>query len=363
MEVRIVSCEGLWMESAAEEQLAACSRLSGLTRAIGMPDLHPSSAYPVGAVYAAKGRIYPALIGGDAGCGMSWSELDVKSSGFKVDKAVKRLDLDNGGYDGDLPAEAEPWRSSVGTIGSGNHFLEIQKVSEILDSEAWEKTGFSKASAYMLVHTGSRGFGEDLLRRHVDEFGHAGLEVGSSSADEYLRGYDSAIWYSNLNRRELFDKAARQLGVAGEERVSLLHNGLSFETIGGEDLVLHRKGAAETKGGLVLLPGSRGDYSYLVEVSTEKAEEFLFSIAHGAGRKWKRGDCAGRMREKSKREDLKRTKLGSVVVCENRHLLYEEAPEAYKRVADVLTALVSVGLAKPIARLAPILTYKTKVER
>ena len=121
------------------------------------------------------------------------------------------------------------------------------------------------------------------------------------------------------------------------------------------DAYIHRKGAAKADGALVLLPGSRGDYSYLVRPTGARGA--AESLAHGAGRKWKRSDCEGRLTHFT-HKDLTKTRLGSRVLCADKVLLFEEAPQAYKDCASVLAALVEHKLAEPCARLRPLLTLK-----
>jgi len=112
----------------------------------------------------------------------------------------------------------------------------------------------------------------------------------------------------------------------------------------------------------VMIPGSRGDYSYLVKplASQVPAEKALYSLAHGAGRKWKRGDCKARLSHKYRRDDLYRSALGSRVICGNKELLYDEAPQAYKNCETIINDLVDAGLVSIVARLKPVLTFKTQ---
>ena len=117
------------------------------------------------------------------------------------------------------------------------------------------------------------------------------------------------------------------------------------------------KGAAPADKGLVVIPGSRGDFSYLVMPLVD-CHDALDSLAHGAGRKWARSDCVGRLAHKFKSDELRKTRFGSTVVCSDKELLYEEAPQAYKDVDDVVASLVDAGLVRLIARFKPLLTYK-----
>jgi len=108
-----------------------------------------------------------------------------------------------------------------------------------------------------------------------------------------------------------------------------------------------------------LIPGSRGTFSYLVEPTAEQNAN-LHSIAHGAGRKWARSDCKDRLSEKYDVESLQHTDLGSRVICEDKDLIYEEAPQAYKNIDAVVKDLVESGLVKVIAVFRPLITYKVR---
>ena len=109
----------------------------------------------------------------------------------------------------------------------------------------------------------------------------------------------------------------------------------------------------------VVIPGSRGSLSYLVKPIGD-GESHAWSLAHGAGRKWARSDARQRMRERFGMHQLVQTPLGGRVVCEQRDLLYEEAPAAYKNIEAVIADLVAAGLVSAIATLRPLLTYKTR---
>ncbi len=127
----------------------------------------------------------------------------------------------------------------------------------------------------------------------------------------------------------------------------------------GNECFLHRKGAVPSDQGLIVIPGSRGTMSYLVKSAGDQSPN-LWSVAHGAGRKWGRSDCAGRLREKYTTEAMRKTKLGSYVICEDRDLLYEDAPQPYKDIKAVIGDMVELGLITVVAILAPVLTYKVR---
>ncbi|MDP6945812.1 MAG: RtcB family protein, partial [Myxococcota bacterium] len=124
---------------------------------------------------------------------------------------------------------------------------------------------------------------------------------------------------------------------------------------------LHRKGAAPADKGPVVIPGSRGTLSYLVAPCGDGLANAQ-SLAHGAGRKWKRSEAKPRLSRRFRPEDLRRTKLGGRVICDDRDLLYEEAPQAYKDVDRVVQDLVDAGALTVIATLRPIITYKKRVD-
>lgn len=136
------------------------------------------------------------------------------------------------------------------------------------------------------------------------------------------------------------------------------HNFLEETDIGGVCGWLHRKGATPADRGLVVIPGSRGDFSYLV-LPAEDCSLSLRSLVHGAGRKWQRTECRGRLSHKYSADSLRRTTFGSIVVCQDKTLIYEEAPQAYKNVDSVVNALLNAGLITIVARFKPVLTYKT----
>ena len=110
----------------------------------------------------------------------------------------------------------------------------------------------------------------------------------------------------------------------------------------------------------MVIPGSRGDYSYLVEPIADNADKALFSLAHGAGRRWSRADAHAKLSKRYRLHELERTKLGGRVICEDRRLIFEEAPEAYKPISRVIDDLVDAGLIRVIASLRPLLSYKVR---
>jgi len=200
------------------------------------------------------------------------------------------------------------------------------------------------------VHSGSRGLGERILRSHTEQHG------AGPAADPvaYLEAHDAAVRWAALNRRMLAARVGQALGAGiGEPVVDLSHN--LVEIRGGH--YLHRKGAAPGDGRDVLVAGTRGTRSALV--AGHAGAEAGFSVAHGAGRKMSRTDALRRGLVKHTVAELRRTPLGSIVICGDRQLLFEEAPSAYKRIEQVVDDLVGHGLATLVATTVPLITYKT----
>ena len=367
--VRVFANSQTWLEGTALQQLQHTAQLPGMVRVAGMPDLHPGRGYPVGAAFFSVGRIYPALVGNDIGCGMALWQTDLplaKHSAARLERRLGSLDdpLDADEWADELAACAPALtghRAALGTIGGGNHFAELQAVDAVLDADHLP-AGFDTKALHLLVHSGSRGLGQAILTAHVSRFGHAGLLADSADGAAYIAEHDAALEFAALNRRLIALRILARLGGEGACLLDVHHNFVARAEVAGESGWLHRKGATPADAGLVVIPGSRGDFSYLVAPLTDAAEAVasLYSLAHGAGRKWQRSECEARLRKRYPKDALRKTRLGSLVVCDARDLLYEEAPEAYKDVDNVVQVLAEAGLLRLVARLRPVLTYKTR---
>ncbi|MGQ0710399.1 MAG: RNA ligase RtcB family protein [Rhodoferax sp.] len=366
----VVASDTTWMEDAAVQQLVTTSQLEGMQRVAGMPDLHPGRGYPVGAAFFSINRFYPTLVGNDIGCGMALWQTDVRASGVKLNQLEKRA----GNIDGamaDRAAVAQAMRdakvqpngheAALGTIGGGNHFAEFQQVDTVMAPAALAALGISTQHLLLLVHSGSRGLGEHILRQHVDGFGHRGLQAGSAGAVAYLEQHEMALRYARCNRQLVAQRLLSHVRAQGHCVLDVHHNFVVETSIHGHVGWLHRKGATPSDQGPVLIPGSRGDYSYLVRPS-RLCHDTLLSLAHGAGRKWIRSACKDRLHRLMTPAQMGRTALGSRVICNDKHLIYEEAPQAYKSIDSVVQSLVGAGLVEVLALTKPVLTYKTRGE-
>lgn len=353
--IRIIAADPARIDPVAVEQLRGTAALDGIERVVGLPDLHAGRGIAVGAAFWSPDRVFPHLVGGDIGCGMALWETDLPARKFKPDKAERSL------HGLDTPWEGEGGTTmagdgALGTIGGGNHFAEFQRIERVVDGARFDALGFRADCLWLMVHSGSRGLGQAVL----DDWRARGCEKGLAAVGAdgiaYLADHDRAASWAVLNREIIARRFCAKLGLAAECRLDILHNSVTPHRGGW----LHRKGAAPADRGLVVIPGSRGDFSYLVEPLAEHADDALHSLAHGAGRRWSRNDAHAKLSRRFTASQLERTGLGGRVICEDRRLIFEEAPEAYKDIHDVVGALVEAGLVRVIALLRPLLSYKTR---
>ena len=366
--VRLFASAKSWMEGEALRQLYATSKLEGMRLAVGFPDLHPGKGSAVGAAFVTEGLVYPYLIGGDIGCGMALFKTDLVRRDVKLDRwAQIPFDLEHVWTDeisevlAKEDLESTEFDEALGTLGGGNHFAELQAVEEVLNAREFKKIGLGKQQLVVLVHSGSRGLGESVLRDYVAEHQASGSDAESFAAAAYLQGHDLAVRWAKVNRKLLAERFAQALGAEADPLWDGCHNSITPRELEGETVWVHRKGAVVAEDEAVMIPGSRGSLGYLVKPLGD-GESRAWSLAHGAGRKWARSEARLRMRERFGKEQLVQTSLGSRVICGERDLLYEEAPAAYKNIEAVIQDLVDAGLVSVIATFRPLLTYKTKAE-
>jgi release factor H-coupled RctB family protein len=392
-QVRLFASPNTWMSDEALRQLYAAAKLEGMRLTVGFPDLHSGKSGPVGATFVTDGVIYPHLIGGNIGCGMALFKTDLVQRDIKLDRwSELRFDLEHP-WEGDasevlaeFEVDSTEFDSAIGTIGEGNHFAELQKVEAVLDATAFKQFGLGKQQLVVLVHSGSRGLGESIVREFIEGSGTAGCEAEGFAGAAYLRDHDLAVRWAEANRALIARRFAEALGAEAELLWDGCHNSItslncrsrrkealidSGERNGGEGEVslltsaptyIHRRGAVAAEGDLVVIPGTCGSLSYLVKPIGDGTSH-AWSLAHGAGRKWARSETRLRMRERFSVPELTHTVLGGRVICEERETLYEEAPDAYKNIGDVVQNLVDAELASVVATFRPLLTYKTRALR
>ena len=367
--VRLFASARSWIEGEALRQLYAAAKLEGMRLAVGFPDLHSGKGSPVGVAFVTERFIYPHLLGGDIGCGMALFKTDLVQRDLKLNRwAELRFDLEHP-WEGDArevlaasELESTEFDEALGTIGGGNHFAELQAVQEVVNAREFRQSGLGKQQLVVLVHSGSRGLGESILRAYAEEHQANGSDAESFAAAAYLRDHNLAVRWAMANRALIARRFIEALGAEAQCLWDGCHNSITRREFEGEAVWVHRKGTVATEGEPVIIPGSRGSLSYLVKPIGE-GESHAWSLAHGAGRKWARSETRLRTRERFGTHQLTQTPLGGRVICERRELLYEEAPAAYKNIEDVVQDLVDARLVSVIATFRPLLTYKTRALR
>jgi len=349
--LRIFASSKNWIDTRSVETLKQITRFKGVKRVVGLPDLSVGLV-PNGMAVLTEDRVYPHLIGGDIGCGMSLFEVPIKAKKIKVDKFAKYLSKIESLDDVDIDLEELGY--NLGTIGKGNHFAELHLVNEVLDKSLFEKLGLTQESLYVLIHSGSRAYGQIVFNRVSGKY-EPSFGLSQEEAKEYLKEHNRAIELAKQSREEIAKRLLKAIKLEHDIKVvsDTAHNSISKT----KDGWLHRKGATPTDRGAVVIAGSRGSLSYLV-MPTDDTSKSNYSLAHGAGRKWERSSAEAKLRNRYSKTDLERTSIGSRVLCRDSKLLYEEAPQAYKNIDVVIDDLVEAGLATVVASFRPILTYK-----
>lgn len=354
-----------------------------------MPDLHAGQSTPIGCVVATDPSvIYPELIGSDIGCGMSFVRTSLRFISEDDERKLIKWTKQLQGLDDSLPMETIEeylqedlqWPTPIekiigqhreneqlGTIGSGNHFVELQRIEELYDEQQQQNNDLSKDHLYLLVHSGSRSLGERFLREFGKDKEHGrGLEQGTESYQTYLNRHDEACAWAKRNRALIARRFLTCLGDMNPPQclLDIWHNNVVVKQFESDQsfVHLHRKGAAPSDRGRVVIPGSRGTHSYLVEPIDTNQESSGYSLAHGAGRALSRSKARQQFTDKyPNAEQLKITDtLDSHVVCDDKQFLYEEHPQAYKTIDAVIDDLVEAKLIRVLAKLRPLITYKTR---
>jgi len=437
------------LEKDAVEQAANVATMPGIRVAsLVMPDVHVGYGFPIGGVAGfdvEEGVISPGGVGFDINCGVRLlrSNLKVEDVRPKIKELIdtlfvavpsgvgsegkitlkdKELDeifvsgakwaLENGyGYEEDLEKCEENGampgarpevvskkardrgRTQLGTLGSGNHFLEVQYVEKIYNPEVAKVFGLEEGTVTVMIHCGSRGLGHqvctdflEVLDRAVKKYNIslpdrqlACAPIKSKEGEDYFSGMAASANFAWCNRqiiahwvresfRKVFRMSEEDLGL--EVVYDVAHNIAKFEehTINGKKIkvCVHRKGATRAfaagrpevpsiyrdVGQPVLIPGSMGTPSYVL-VGTQKAMEETFgSTCHGSGRVWSRAEAKRKMKDNVVKQNLE--KKGIYARSAEKGLLSEEAPEAYKLSDDVVDVVHRAGISTLVAKLIPL---------
>ena len=351
---KIITNNKNWMEHNAIRQFENVSTLEDVVDAVALPDLHAGIKSPVGIVLNVHNRLYPHIIGNDIGCGMGLFNTNIKLKQYKQDRWVMRLNHIRALEDIDTinPYDEESPIYDLGTIGTGNHFAEFQAIHSVENQELFECLKIDISNVFLLVHSGSRGYGQRILNEFLD---FNGIIPSSQNGKDYIRAHNHALLWAKRNRSIVAGKLIDYLGFSKEHETvaDCCHNFLEQK----ESYFIHRKGAVSADNRIVAIPGSRGSLTYIVKPAQNTGLS-INSISHGAGRKWARSVCKGKINKKYDRDSIRQTNLKSKVVCHDTDLLFQESPEAYKNIENIIDSLSDYGLIEVIATLKPLITYK-----
>jgi tRNA-splicing ligase RtcB (3'-phosphate/5'-hydroxy nucleic acid ligase) len=426
-------------------QLQNVATLPGIVdAALAMPDIHSGYGFPVGTVAATElpdGVVSPGGVGYDINCGVRLLVLgvDARELGRRTEKLVHELyrrvpagtgrsdglrlsdrdldrvlrdgaralvehhgigtqaDLDHTESGGTLPG-ADPARVSerarargtgqLGTMGSGNHFIEIQRVRRVFDEQAARAFGLHEGAVTALIHSGSRGLGHQVCTDHVKRMdaalGRHGIRLpdrqlscapaSSAEGEANLAAMAAAANFAWSNRHamahEVREAVRRVLGADAADATvqvyDVAHNVAKRERHGGRDVLVHRKGATRAfppghpelpddhraAGQAVFIPGSMGTGSYVLAGRAGAMERSFGTVCHGAGRRMSRTRARKEIGGAELRRRLEAD--GIVVRSHSDRGLAEEAPFAYKDVDRVVEVVERAGLAARVAELRPI---------
>jgi len=434
-------------------QLVNTATLPGVIRyAIAMPDIHQGYGFPIGGVVATRlpeGVISPGGVGYDINCGVRLlvSLASVKEVKPYLEEIASRLyancpsgvgshgqlrlnnteldqvlhqgsrwmmgegyasrdDLDRTEEFGRIPsADAtfvsdrarERGRNQLGTLGAGNHFIEVDKIAEVYDQATATRLGLYSGNVAVQIHCGSRGLGHQICEDYVSRFQKTARDYGielpdrelvcapfdSKDGQEYFRAMACAANFAFANRQLLTHLIRQSFEevVAGKIKnfelrqvYDIAHNMAKIEEheIGGRSVrvCVHRKGATRAfgpgssvlpddlrdLGQPVLIPGSMGTASYVLIGTTEAMRQTFGSTCHGAGRVMSRAKAKKMVRGTELREQLR--SRGILICAGSMSGLAEEAPAAYKDVSRVVEVVHRLGIGRKIGKLEPVAVIK-----
>jgi release factor H-coupled RctB family protein len=366
--VRVIASPGTWMEGESVQQLQNVATRPEMLNVVGLPDMQPGKGAPSGAAFMAK-IIYGDLVGSDGGCGIGYSVTTLSAKKARVDDLLAKMNGLDALWDGtkidkwlaDRGVAPSPNDLSLGTPGRGNHFIEVQVVVDVFDQSLFDAIGMDKTALHVMVHSGSRSLGESVLRDYAALHGAGGVTADSEAGQHYIKQARHAMAWAVANRQLCAHRVMLALRGESKELLDVCHNSVTEALVDGCQCWLHRKGAAPSDQGPVLIPGSRDDLSYLVsprvDIDTQKAS--LWSLAHGAGRRISRSDAAGKLATRYHNRDIRKNRWGGRLLCGEKPLLLEEAAECYKPIDSVIKDLEEFGLIKIVATMRPMVTFKT----
>ncbi|MDD5053979.1 MAG: RtcB family protein [Candidatus Nanoarchaeia archaeon] len=411
------------------EQLKNMASLPGLVgNACALPDAHQGYGFCIGGVAALsikEGGISPGGVGFDINCGVRVLKTNLIAKDFlpKIknilgniynavpsglgNKGLQRFENDeffemlNKGIDylkikglakkNDLlncedygvmkkashefisPKALARGKNTVGSLGSGNHFIDLMRVDEVFDEKTSKQNGLFKGQVVVMIHSGSRGLGHQVASDYINAIMRKYPEIikslpdpeicyapaGSKMSEEYYASMCACANYAYANRQLMMNSIKEELCKffkSTEESLGLelfqdiTHNVARIESIKGVSCYVHRKGATKcVKNGKIIIPGSMGTSSYLL--LGDNAEKSINSSAHGSGRILSRSRAIKTLDSKEVLDSL--SKKGIMVKSSSKNIVSEEAPAAYKDIDDVIEVTENSGFAKRIAKLNP----------
>lgn len=442
------------IEDKSLEQAANAATLLGLVgHVIIMPDMHQGYGFPIGGIAATEyphGVISPGAIGYDINCGVRLlasgmaydavkSEMDhlatllnkycpsgvgtegvvsvtlheldavlrdgaqwAHKHGYATENDLRRTEeggrLENAKPDKVSQRAKQRGREQIGSLGAGNHFIEVDVIDEIYDEEAANAMGLVRGNLAVQIHCGSRGLGHQVCTDYVQDFQGAVRHYGivlpdrelvcapmdSPEGQDYLGAMRAAANFAFANRQLLAFSARRAFeeAFAGKFKhgwqltqvYDITHNMGKIEThqIDGRPVkvCVHRKGATRAFGPgspelpeeyraigqPVIIPGSMGTASWVLAGTAESMKRSFGSSCHGAGRVMSRAKAKKEVRGESLRNELQ--KRGIQIRAGSLSGLAEEAPQAYKNVDEVVETVSAAGIARKVARLRPVAVIK-----
>ncbi|MHC4111284.1 MAG: RtcB family protein [Planctomycetota bacterium] len=450
----IFASEAIKLEPDAVRQLCDAASLPPAKKVLATADIHVGFGIPIGAVLGLERAIMPAAVGYDINCGMrllqtpfTKGDIDTEKIASSIARDVPlgegraNLPLDKAGIEavinngaasistlagrvkhhaweafdptefsedlqrieenGRMPADLgtvptaaiQKGSGQLGTLGGGNHFIEIQYVQKVFDLDLAKTFGLFENQIVVMIHSGSRRFGYEVADRYMNIA--AGrpdmaerrkmlsyLSIDSDAGRNYITAMGAAANFAFANRhimallvRRCFN---RMFGPTPLKMVyDVAHNMAKLEDHNGRRLWVHRKGATRAfgqermtatvfanTGQPIITPGSMGTASFLM-VGTGNSDESLCSVNHGAGRVMSRTAALGKVRRgrivtpaKISDDQFKRSMQGIKLIAGNRHKIKEEAPGAYKDIDEVVRIVVECGWAKAVARMVPLAVLK-----
>lgn len=432
-----------YLEKESVDQLYDATFLPGVVGpVIGMPDIHAGYGLPIGGVMATdyeKGVVSAGAVGMDINCGVRLLTTKISADSLSKNEILKILDAisekipagvgresvfkslkkpsmdvianegvayyinkgfgrpedlekieDSGCIEGAdvsaIPKSALKRADQLATIGGGNHFIEIGKISKVFDESIASRMGINPKSIYVLIHTGSRGFGHEICTEFSQIMwknsakngtfapvkGLACAPIHSDDGQYYLKSMACAANYAFCNRqlityfiREAFVEVLNmpETDIGLDLLYDVAHNIAKKEEYDSRQLLVHRKGATRAlpaghvnnplcymdTGHPAIIPGSMGTGSYVI-IGTPEIKKTFCSVNHGAGRVMSRRKA----RSKFSKQELLRQMKDVVIASEQIKSLLDEAPMAYKDIDEVIFTLVDAGLTKPIVKLKPL---------